>query len=71
MARAVPARWIHYLYNQFGYANLEEAIRKFDSAFFQLDQGYRLGQCDRERFVQILEHVKARAEEKIRQMEDQ
>lgn len=70
MSHAVPARWIHYLYNQFGYANLEEAIDKFDSAFFQLDQGYRLGQCDRGRFVQILEQVKTRAEEKIRRMED-
>jgi hypothetical protein len=69
MARAVPARWIHYLYNQFGYINLVEAISKFDSAFFQLEQGYRLGQCDRERFVQILEHVKARVEATLQQME--
>lgn len=70
MAGVAPARWIHYLYNQFGYINLVEAISKFDSAFFQLDQGYRLGQCDRERFVQILEQVKARAEAKLQQMEN-
>ena len=70
MSRAVPGRWIHYLYNQFGYINLVEAINKFDSAFFQLEQGYRLGQCDRERFVKILEHVKARAEAKLQQMEN-
>jgi hypothetical protein len=70
MSRAVPARWIHYLYNQFGYLNLVEAVSKFDSAFFQLKQGYRLGQCDRERYVQILEHVKARAEATLRQMEN-
>jgi hypothetical protein len=70
MSRAVPARWIHYLYNQFGYINLVEAISKFDSAFFQLKQGYRLGQCDRERYVQILEQVKARAEATLQQMEN-
>ena len=70
MARAVPARWIHYLYNQFGYLNLVEAIDKFDSAFFQLKQGYRLGQCDRERYVRILEQVKARAEATLQQMEN-
>jgi len=70
MSRAVPGRWIHYLYNQFGYINLVEAISKFDSAFFQLEQGYRLGQCDRERYVQILEHVKARAEATLQQMEN-
>jgi hypothetical protein len=70
MSRAVPARWIHYLYNQFGYINLAEAIDKFNSAFFQLEQGYRLGQCDRERFVQILEDVKARAEARLRQMQN-
>jgi hypothetical protein len=70
MFRAVPARWIHYLYNQFGYINLAEAVNKFDSAFFQLEQGYRIGQCDRERFVQILEDVKARAEERLRQVQN-
>ena len=70
MSRAAPARWIHYLYNQFGYTNLAEGISKFDSAFFQLEQGYRLGQCDRERYVQILEHVKARAEATLQQMEN-
>ena len=70
MSQAVPARWIHYMYNQFGYLNLVEAVSKFDSAFFQLKQGYRLGQCDRERYVQILEHVKARAEATLRQMEN-
>jgi hypothetical protein len=70
MSRAAPARWIHYLYNQFGYTNLAEGISKFDSAFFQLEQGYRLGQCDRERYVRILEHVKARAEATLRQMEN-
>lgn len=70
MSRAVPARWIHYLYNQFGYLNLVEGISKFDSAFFQLKQGYRLGQCDRERYVQILEQVKARAEATLQQMEN-
>lgn len=70
MSRAVPARWIHYLYNQFGYINLVEGISKFDSAFFQLKQGYRLGQCDRERYVQILEQVKARAEATLQQMEN-
>ena len=70
MSRAVPARWIHYLYNQFGYPNLAEAISKFDSAFFQLELGYRLGQCDRERYVRILEHVRARAEATLQQMEN-
>jgi hypothetical protein len=70
MSRAVPARWIHYMYNQFGYINLVEAISKFDSAFFQLEQGYRIGQCDRERFIQILESVKARAEARLGQMEN-
>jgi len=70
MARAVPARWIHYLYNQFGYINLVEAISKFDSAFFQLEQGYKIGQCDRERYVKILEHVKGRAEATLQQMEN-
>jgi len=70
MSRSVPARWIHYLYNQFGYTNFAEGISKFDSAFFQLEQGYRLGQCDRERYVQILEHVKARAEATLQQMEN-
>jgi hypothetical protein len=70
MSRAVPARWIHYLYNQFGYSNLAEGISKFDSAFFQLAQGYRLGQCDRERYVRILEHVKDRAEAALQQMEN-
>lgn len=70
MSRAVPGRWIHYLYNQFGYINLVEAISKFDSAFFQLEQGYRLGQCDRERYVRILEGVKARAEATLQQMEN-
>jgi hypothetical protein len=70
MSRAAPARWIHYLYNQFGYINLAEGISKFDSAFFQLKQGYRLGQCDRERYVRILEDVKARAEAALRQMEN-
>ena len=69
MSRAAPARWIHYLYNQFGYINLAEGISKFDSAFFQLAQGYRLGQCDRERYIQILEHVKARAEATLQQMQ--
>ena len=69
MSRAAPARWIHYLYNQFGYTNLAEGISKFDSAFFQLEQGYRLGQCDRERYVRILEGVKARTEAKLQQME--
>jgi hypothetical protein len=69
MARAVPARWIHYLYDQFGYTNLAEAINKFDSAFFQLEQGYRLGQCDRGRFVHMLKQVKARAEVRIERME--
>jgi hypothetical protein len=69
MSRAVPAKWIHYLYNQFGYLNLVEAISKFDSAFFQLEQGYRIGQCDRERYVRILESVKARAEAKLQEME--
>jgi hypothetical protein len=68
MSRAVPAGWIHYLYNQFGYINLLEAVSKFDSAFFQLEQGYRLGQCDRDRFVRVLEHVRARAEERLQQM---
>jgi hypothetical protein len=68
MSRAAPARWIHYLYNQFGYANLLEGISKFDSAFFQLEQGYKLGQCDRDRYVRILEHVKARAEATLQQM---
>jgi hypothetical protein len=68
MSRSAPARWIHYLYNQFGYTNLAEGISKFDSAFFQLEQGYRLGQCDRERYVRILEHVKARAEATLQQM---
>jgi hypothetical protein len=58
------------LYNQFGYTNLAEGISKFDSAFFQLEQGYRLGQCDRERYVRILEHVKARAEATRQQMEN-
>jgi len=70
MSRAVPARWIHYLYNQFGYSNLAEGISKFDSAFFQLEQGYRLGQCDRERYVRILEGVKARVEATLRQIEN-
>jgi hypothetical protein len=70
MSRAAPARWIHYLYNQFGYSNLAEGVSKFDSAFFQLAQGYRLGQCDRDRYVQILEHVKARAEATLQQMEN-
>ncbi len=70
MSRAVPARWIHYLYNQFGYINLVEGINKFDSGFFQLEQGYRLGQCDRERYVQILEHVRARAEAVLQQMKN-
>jgi hypothetical protein len=70
MSRAVPAKWIHYLYNQFGYLNLVEAISKFDSAFFQLEQGYRFGQCDRERYVRILESVKARAEAKLQEMEN-
>jgi hypothetical protein len=70
MSRAVPARWIHYLYNQFGYINLAEALDKFNSAFFQLEQGYRLGQCDRERFLQILEEVKARAEARLRQVQN-
>jgi hypothetical protein len=46
-----------------------EAISKFDSAFFQLEQGYRIGQCDRERYVRILESVKARAEAKLQEME--
>jgi hypothetical protein len=70
MSRAVPDRWIHYLYNQFGYINLVEATSKFDSAFFQLEQGYRHGQCDRERYVRILEGVKARAEATLQQMEN-
>ena len=70
MSRAVPGRWIHYLYNQFGYINLVEAISKFDSAFFQLEQGYRLGQCDRERYIRILEDVKARAEKRLQQVEN-
>jgi hypothetical protein len=71
MSRAAPARWIHYLYNQFGYANLLEGISKFDSAFFQLEQGYKLGQCDRDRYVRILEHVKTRAEATLQQMENE
>ena len=70
MSRAVPSRWIHYLYNQFGYINLVEAISKFDSAFFQLEQGYKIGQCDRERYVKILEHVKGRAEATLQQMQN-
>ena len=70
MSRAVPGRWVHYLYNQFGYINLVEAISKFDSAFFQLEQGYRIGQCDKERYVRILEHVKGRAEAIVQQMEN-
>jgi hypothetical protein len=69
MAKAVPHRWIHYLYNQFGYINLVEATSKFDSAFFQLEQGYRLRQCDREHFIKILEQVKSRAEAKLHEIE--
>ena len=68
MSQAVPSRWIHYLYNQFGYLNFKEAVSKFDSAFFQLEQGYRLGQCDREHFIKILDQVKSRAEAKLHEI---
>ncbi len=68
MSKAVPNRWIHYLYNQFGYLNLVEGISKFESAFFQLEQGYKLGQCDTEYYIQILVRVKDRAEARLHEI---
>lgn len=70
MSRAIPFRWIHYIYNQFGYLNTSEAIHKFRSAFFQLKQGLDHEQCDKETYIKILEDVKSKADGKIREIKE-
>jgi len=69
MSRSVPNRWIHYLHNQFGYLNFIEGVRKFESAFFQVEQGYKLRQSSKQDFIKILEQVKSRAEAKLHEIE--
>lgn len=57
--------WIHYLYNQFGYFNYDEAIDHFKSGFGQLSVALKCKQCSKQDCIQLLEKLKKIADDHI------
>ena len=60
-----PRLWIHYLYNQFGYFNYDEAIDHFESGFDQLLVALKCKQCSKQGCIQLLEKLKKIADDHI------
>lgn len=67
----VPFRWVHYLYNQFGYLNLHQAMFEFESALFQLAEALRSGQCNVFGAIEILNRVRTSVESRIAELKQQ
>jgi len=61
----LPEQWLHYLYNQFGYAYFDEAKHHFGSGFFYLRRALGHEQCNLPKYIKELEKVKAIAQKEI------
>ena len=68
MLKKFPQLWIHYLYNQFGYNNLDEAIDHFNSSINQLFIALEYNQCTVQNCIQYLEEFKRVADEQINKL---
>ncbi len=68
MLKKFPQLWIHYLYNQFGYNNLDEAIDHFNSSRNQLFIALEYNQCTIQNCIQYLEEFKRVADEQINKL---
>ncbi len=61
----IPQHWIHYMYNQFGFININEAIDHFKYGFGWLLTALDHKQCDIPGCIDILEKLKEATDKQI------